>query len=122
MQHVFKINGVQCIHPTSITYGLENLHTEDSGRSTLTGIMIMKILRKNVRNYTLNWILVDEEEGSKVFDLLQDTDFIDITIHDVLTNTDATFKYYTGGLQANTTGDFPGGHLYYSLSVNLIQR
>jgi hypothetical protein len=119
--HTFKINGTKCVFPTGISYGLEDLHTEDSGRSTLTGIMILKILRKNVRNYTLKWELVSEEEAANILQNLKAGDYVDITIHDLLTGKDETFKYYCGGTSADSVA-FCSGKIFYALNFNIIQK
>ena len=119
--HIFKINGTQTTYPTSITYNLEDLHTEDSGRSTLTGIMIMDLLRQNVRNYTLNWHFLSSAEAGKIMRLLKSSKFIQVYIHDALNDEDATYTYYTGGISTQSMS-FASGKIFYSLSVSLIQK
>jgi hypothetical protein len=121
LMHVFKIDGTKTKYPTAGSGTLNNLHSEDSGRSTLTGIMIMDLIRKNVREFNLEWQFLTSSEISQIVNLIQKNKFFDITIHDVITNTDATNTYYMGALNHNWVS-FANGDLYYHLSVNIIQK
>lgn len=119
--HTFKINGTQVLFPTGLDYNLEDLHTKNSGRSELTGLMILKVLRSNVRSYSLKWEFVTEKEASTISKLVKSGDYFTVTIHDILNNTDETFTYYCGGISATNVA-FVSGKIYYSLSISVIQK
>lgn len=119
--HVFKINGTQFTYPTQGAGSLNNLHSADSGRSELTGLMIMEAIRKGVNEMTLEWQFLPAAEASKLYNYLNNNDFFDITIHDLKTNTDATNTYYLGTFDYKFVS-FAKGDLYYHITAGIIMK
>lgn len=115
------VDNQQIPFPTSFSWAYQDLQTEDSGRSELTGIMIMDLVRKGVRSFTLEWQFVSEDIASDICKKIKSNKFVNIKIPDTYEGKDITLTFYSGDLKSNSVA-FTSGKIYYSLSIDIVQK
>lgn len=115
-----EIDGKQILYPTSFSWKYQDLQTEESGRSNLTGKMIMELVRKGVRSFTMQWQLVSEDVASVISKKIKKNKYINVKFPDTYEGTDIILQFYSGDISSNSVS-FTNGKIYYSLSVDLVQ-
>lgn len=115
-----EIDGEQILYPTSFSWKYQDLQTEESGRSNLTGKMIMELVRKGVRSFTMQWQLVSEDVASVISKKIKKNKYINVKFPDTYEGTDIILQFYSGDISSNSVS-FTNGKIYYSLSVDLVQ-
>lgn len=115
-----EIDGEQILYPTSFSWKYQDLQTEESGRSNLTGKMIMELVRKGVRSFTMQWQLVSEDVASVISKKIKKNKYINVKFPDTFEGTDIILQFYSGDISSNSVS-FTNGKIYYSLSVDLVQ-
>lgn len=115
-----EIDGEQILYPTSFSWKYQDLQTEESGRSNLTGKMIMELVRKGVRSFTMQWQLVSEDVASVISKKIKKNKYINVKFPDTYEGIDIILQFYSGDISSNSVS-FTNGKIYYSLSVDLVQ-
>lgn len=115
-----EIDGQKILYPTSFTWKYQDLQTEESGRSNLTGIMIMELVRKGVRSFSMSWKLVSEDVSSDILKKIKKNKYINVKFPDTFEGKDIILQFYSGDISSSSVS-FASGKIYYSLSVDLVQ-
>lgn len=97
---MFKINGVAISSPTSCTWGLSDLSSDESGRSTRDGSMQKDIIaQKRTLNFT--WDILSWSEASKLANFCKNKGAaVMLTYPDIMAGTYLTKRFYTGDMSA----------------------
>lgn len=119
-KRTIEIDGEQILYPTSFSWKYQDLQTEESGRSNLTGKMIMELVRKGVRSFTMQWQLVGEDVASVISKKIKKNKYINVKFPDTYEGTDIVLEFYSGDISSNSVS-FTNGKIYYSLSIDLVQ-
>lgn len=97
---MFKINGVTIAAPTSCSWQLSDLSSDESGRSTRDGAMSKDIIaQKRTLNFT--WSYLTWAEVSKLANFCKNKGAaVMLTYPDIMAGTNTTIKCYTGDMSA----------------------
>lgn len=115
-----EIDGEQILYPTFFSWKYQDLQTEESGRSNLTGKMIIELVREGVRSFTMQWQLVSEDVASVISKKIKKNKCINVKFPDTYEGKDIVLEFYSGDISSNSVS-FTNGKIYYSLSVDIVQ-
>lgn len=115
-----KINGVTIKPPSSLTWGLMDLSSEESGR-TLDGNAHKDVIATKIK-FDSVWNAPTQAEASVILNLVCSNVFVDLTYDDPLTLTEKTKKFYTGDKSAPVSMWNTGNKMFTSLSFNFIEK
>ncbi len=96
---MFKINGVSMTAPTSCSWQLSDLSSDESGRSTRDGSMSKDIIAQK-RTLSFTWNFLSWSEASKLANFCKNKAAVMLTYPDVMTGTYTTGRFYTGDMSA----------------------
>lgn len=117
---MLKINGTKIKTPSSFAWGLQDLSSEDAGR-TLDGVMHKDIVAQK-RKLDCSWSGLTSEEASTLLQAVNSSIFLDITYPDALSGREETRKFYTGDKSAPVHMWTSGQKTYSSVSFNFIEK
>lgn len=120
MTRTIEIDKEKILYPTSFSWKYQDLQTEESGRSNLTGKMIMELVREGVRSFSMEWQLVSEDVASIISKKIKKNKYINVKFPDTYEGKDIVLEFYSGDISSNSVS-FANGKIYYSLSVDLVQ-
>lgn len=115
-----KINGITIKTPSSCTWGLQDIASEDSGR-TLDGTMnIDRIAQK--RKLDCVWNGVTNTEAATLLQAVNASVFMSVTYDDAMTGTEQIRTFYVGDRTAPVHTWSDGKKLFTSISFNFIEK
>jgi hypothetical protein len=117
---MLKIQGVTMPEPSSLTWGLSDESSEESGR-TLDGIMHKDIIASKVK-LDCAWNNVSGSDASTILQAVCPYAFRSITYIDPLTNSQVTKTFYTGDKSAPVKSYAVNGVTYSSVYFNFIEQ
>lgn len=120
----WKINGVTIKTPSSHTWGIEDLSSEESGRSTNDGLASKDVIAQK-RKLEWSWLNPSKEEVAAILTAVNYTTvgaFFKVTYPDAMSGVDETREFYVGPRTAPMKIWTIGNKRYSSLSFNVIER
>lgn len=115
-----KINGTSVKMPSSCTWGLQDISSEDSGR-TLDGVMHIDRIATKLK-FDCIWNGPTQEETSAILNLVCPNVFVDLTFDDPITMTEKTKTFYTGDKSAPVYQWSTGSKIFTTLSFNFVEQ
>ena len=98
---MFQINGVEIASPTSCSWQLSDLSSDESGRSTRDGSMTKDIIAQK-RSLTFTWNYLTWTEASKLANFCKNKGVVlYLTYPDIMAGTYTRGRFYTGDMIAN---------------------
>ena len=117
---MLKINNVLMKSPSSFSWGLDDLSSEDSNR-TLDGISHKDRIAQK-RKLECSWVGTTREETATLLQAVNATVYFNITYPDAMSGMDETRRFYVGprsaGMQQWTTNN----KTYSSVSFNFVEE
>lgn len=96
----FKINGLEVKTPMSCTWGLQDLSSEDSGRTRNNGEMHKDIVAQK-RALKVKWGAMSWEEASQIVQMCKNKGVVvSLTYPDIMAGGIITKEFYTGNCTA----------------------
>lgn len=110
-----KMNGIEVASPVSSSWSLSDLSSEESGRSTRTGVMTKDVIAQK-RTRSIQWANLTEAEAVQIAHFCKKKSVtIRLTYFDVTEGATVTRLFYTGDLKGE---DRPYS---YNLSCDFIE-
>lgn len=98
---MFKINGIIIASPTAVSWSLSDLSSDESGRSTRTGIMNKDVITQK-RTLSFQWTNLTWTQAAEIANLCKNQGVsVYLTYPDVLKGKSLTKKFYTGDIKGN---------------------
>ena len=117
---MLKINGIEVKTPSSFTWGLQDLSSEDTGR-TLDGVMHKDLIAQK-RKLDCVWNNLTRQETAILLQAVNSSVFLQITYPDALTGTDQTRTFYTGDKTAPVLMWVGTKQIYSTITFNFIEK
>lgn len=96
-----KVNNVEIHSPASCTWKLADLSSEESGRSTRTGIMQKDVVARK-RTLSCAWSAMTWNEAHNLTQFFkEDGIIVSVTFPDIMEGYNITKRFYTGDISAN---------------------
>lgn len=118
---MLKIDGVAVKSPSVFSWGLADLSSEESGRSTNDGKMTKDIIATK-RNLSCTWNNLTQKEASEILQLVSKKVYFNVTYPDALSGQNETREFYVGDRSAPIKLWTVNKKIYSTLSFNLIER
>lgn len=123
---MLKINGVAIKDPSTFNWGLSDLSSEESGRSTNDGKMNKDVIAQK-RQLDITWANISPSDASTILKAVNYTtvgSFFSVTYPDTMEGTNLTKDFYVGDRKApmKQWADFYNGKIYSTLSLSFIER
>jgi len=115
-----KINGITIKTPSSCTWGLQDLSSEDSGR-TLDGIMHKDVIAQK-RKLDCSWNGLSQSEAATLLQAVNASVFMSVTYDDPLTGAELTRTFYVGDKSAPVQIWTLNNKRFSSVSFNFIEK
>jgi hypothetical protein len=120
MMLMLKINGTDIKTPSSFAWGLQDLSSDDSGR-TLDGIMHKDRIAQK-RRLDCSWDNPTKDEASTILKAVNGTIFMQVTYPDTMSGNYETRTFYVGDRSAPMKTWMIGNKRYSSLSFSFIEK
>jgi hypothetical protein len=117
---MIKINGTTIKTPSSFQWSLQDLSSEDSGR-TLDGVAHKDIIAQK-RKLDCGWSGLTSEETSTILQTVNTSAIFKVTYPDAMSGTNETRKFYVGDRSAPVMMWTADKKIYSSLSFNFIEQ
>lgn len=117
---MIKIGGVKIKTPSSLRWGLQDLSSNDSGR-TLDGKMHKDLVAQK-RKLECTWDNLTKEEASTLLQAVNASVYLSITYPDPMSGRDETRTFYVGDRSAPFKSWTVGKKIFESISFNFIER
>ena len=117
---MLKINSVLTKTPSTMTWELMDLSSEDSGR-TLDGLMHKDVVAQKIK-LSCVWNNLDRATTSSILKAVNSSIFLDITYPDAMAGMDVTKKFYVGDRSAPFKMWTVGTKVFSSVSFEFIER
>lgn len=118
---MLKIDGVAIKSPSAFSWGISDLSSEESGRSTNDGKMTKDIIASK-RTLSCTWNNPTKDEVSTILKLVCGKAYFMVTYPDALSGKDETREFYVGDRSAPMKMWTIDKKIYSTLSFNFIER
>jgi len=117
---MIKINGTTIKTPSSLSWGLQDLSSQDSGR-TLDGVMHKDLVAQK-RKLECKWNNLTKQEASTLLRAVNSSIYLRITYPDPMSGRDETRTFYVGDRTAPFHMWTSGKQIFDSVSFNFVER
>lgn len=117
---MISINGVKIRTPSSFQWGLQDLSSENSGR-TQDGIAHKDRIAQK-RKLSCGWNGIRREDAAVILQAVNADIFMEITYPDAMSGKDETRTFYVGDRTAQMHSWTVDNKLYNSISFDFIER
>lgn len=115
-----KINGQNIITPSECTWGLQDLSSEDSGR-TLDGLMHKDIVAQK-RTIECSWNGLNKADAATLLQQVNASVFMSLTYDDPMSGTEQTRTFYVGDRSAPVHIWNTSKKIFSTISFSFIER
>lgn len=117
---MIEINGIKIKSPTSFTWGLNEVASEDSGR-TLDATMHKDVIGIK-RKLECEWVGLTREDTANILQLTKSTVYVSVTYPDSMSGVDETRTFYTNDPVTPVQIWNFNNKRYSKLTLNFIER
>lgn len=118
---MFKLEGVSVKDPSSFSWSLMDLSSEDGTGRTLGGTATKDVIAQK-RKLALSWSNIGKDIAETILKQVNSKVFIDVTYPDAMTGTNLTKTFYVGDRKADMEIWSPTKKIYKTLSFDFIEK
>lgn len=116
---MLSVNGRAIKDPSEFTWGLQDISSENAGRTMDTTMHKNRVGQKVTLG--LSWSMVNPSESSSIVNAFN-PEYVDVTYFDPLANDTVTKTFYTGDKSAPVQIWTANKKYYNKISFNIIER
>lgn len=118
---MIKIEGVSVKDPSSFSWNLMDLSSEDGTGRTLSGTATKDVVAQK-RKLSIVWNNIDKEYAETILKQVNSKVFLSVTYPDAMTGTNITKTFYIGDRKADMEIWSATKKIYKTLSFDFIEK
>ncbi|WP_310603466.1 DUF6711 family protein [Anaerosporobacter sp.] len=118
---MIKIEGVSVKDPSSFSWSLFDLSSEDGAGRTLAGTATKDIVVQK-RKLSVTWNNIGKDDAETILKQVNSKVFFSVTYPDAMTGTNLTKTFYVGDRKTDMKIWSPTKKLYKTLSFEIIEK
>lgn len=118
---MIKIEGVSVKDPSSFSWNLMDLSSEDGTGRTLAGTATKDVVSQK-RKLSISWGNIGKDDAESILKLINSKVFFSVYYPDAMTGTNLTKTFYVGDRKADTEIWSPTKKIYKTLSFDFIEK